>query len=171
MARGFRGGSGRALAVACLLERDGDRCWYCGFRFGDADRRCTVDHVRPVSLGGTNDLANLRLACTYCNGRRARFPDGEYERSGLLAQRRRLAYRDAMIEVGAWLPKRAFHHDGIRWHGERRWSCDHCRQRSLDGTVSPATVPCGTWALSPRASWVRWWRDGQPVADASVASD
>ena len=39
----------------------GRRCWRCG---GWAN---TVDHVRPVVLGGTHDLANLRPCCSRCN--------------------------------------------------------------------------------------------------------
>lgn len=48
-----------------VYARDGYRCVYCG-RNG---RRIllTIDHVYPVSLGGTNDLANLVTACRPCN--------------------------------------------------------------------------------------------------------
>lgn len=90
MPRGFRGGERRARAVARLIERDGDRCWYCGFTFtDDGIRACTIDHVVPRSQGGTNAVENLRLACWYCNAWRNRLPSGEFERSTLLTQRRR----------------------------------------------------------------------------------
>lgn len=72
-------------------------CWYCGFRFHELtiesfiqgttqpnstapyidfvtkrgakgrDNQIEIDHVVPVSGGGTNDLSNLRLACGWCN--------------------------------------------------------------------------------------------------------
>jgi HNH endonuclease len=167
MARGFRGGTRRAHVVAELVERDGDRCWYCGCTFAEQDRACTIDHVLPVSRGGGNELANLRLACSYCNGRRARFPDGEYEESALLAERQRRSYRDAMLATGAWLPKRAFHHRAIRWVGELRWVCDDCRQGSLEAALSPALVPCAPWSDRPPSTWVRWWGDGRSYLGAT----
>ncbi len=39
----------------------GRACWRCGAYAN------TVDHVLPVILGGTHDLANLRPACSYHN--------------------------------------------------------------------------------------------------------
>jgi 5-methylcytosine-specific restriction endonuclease McrA len=43
-----------------LLEVD-RRCYRCG---GYAT---TADHIRPLSAGGSHDLANLRPACRRCN--------------------------------------------------------------------------------------------------------
>lgn len=59
-----------------ICERDGWVCWICG---GDIDpagsgRRSfspSVDHVVPVSLGGSDDDDNLRAAHYGCNARRA----------------------------------------------------------------------------------------------------
>jgi 5-methylcytosine-specific restriction endonuclease McrA len=55
-----------------LLRRDGDSCHICGVPVdvGAAPRTArypTVDHITPRSLGGTDDLANLRLAHAACN--------------------------------------------------------------------------------------------------------
>ncbi len=46
-----------------VLERDDYTCVYCGRRGG----RLTLDHVLPVSRGGTSDLSNLVAACVSCN--------------------------------------------------------------------------------------------------------
>lgn len=50
-----------------LLERvyakSGGLCWYCGI--DRCDR--TIDHVVPISSGGTDDESNLVGACTLCN--------------------------------------------------------------------------------------------------------
>ena len=48
-----------------IYARDGYRCVYCGRK----GRRIllTIDHVFPVALGGTNDVANLVTACRHCN--------------------------------------------------------------------------------------------------------
>lgn len=45
-----------------VLERDGFRCRYCGHA-GELH----VDHVVPVSRGGTNAIDNLVTACEPCN--------------------------------------------------------------------------------------------------------
>jgi hypothetical protein len=145
--------------VAQLVARDGDRCWYCGYALTEGDRACTIDHVLPRSEGGSNRLENLRLACSYCNGRRARFPEGVYEKSEALATRRRLAYRDAMLATGCWLPKRAFHHPAIQWHGDSQWSCDACGNDSERSLRSPAAVPCAPWCEQGDAEWTQWWRE------------
>lgn len=63
-----------------LAIRDGLDCSLCGKRMdfstphNNADpwkepgaRIATIDHVIPVSQGGTDDMSNLRLACLRCN--------------------------------------------------------------------------------------------------------
>lgn len=76
--------------VAEIAERDGDwTCHYCGAELAsithtpervvlrDDHYICvegytfvTVDHVIPVSRGGSHDLDNLVLACHNCNSRK-----------------------------------------------------------------------------------------------------
>lgn len=46
------------------IEFYGGRCWMCGAPY-DA-----IDHVVPISKGGTNWPANLRPACKPCNSRK-----------------------------------------------------------------------------------------------------
>lgn len=56
-----------------VYERDGWLCWLCGQLVGRASRGgydpqvASLDHVLPVSLGGSDDLANLRCAHRACN--------------------------------------------------------------------------------------------------------
>jgi hypothetical protein len=45
-----------------LLPPDGAICFYCGLRFATE-----IDHVVPVSHGGTSDPENLVAACYVCN--------------------------------------------------------------------------------------------------------
>lgn len=49
-----------------LLVRDGLACWWCNkpFRLDDMP---TIEHVEPVSNGGTWALSNLRLTHEECN--------------------------------------------------------------------------------------------------------
>ena len=48
---------------------DLSRCFYCGVKTGRAfdARKSTVDHLKPVSLGGTDRPENLVSACFRCN--------------------------------------------------------------------------------------------------------
>lgn len=49
-----------------LIERDGKQCGGCG-----TTERLNIDHIMPVSRGGTNDLDNLRLLCRPCNSKKS----------------------------------------------------------------------------------------------------
>lgn len=53
-----------------IREAAGNRCTYCEHVFVDEPRHpkaMTVDHVHPVSRGGTNADDNLVAACWECN--------------------------------------------------------------------------------------------------------
>jgi hypothetical protein len=59
-----------------VLERCGFACSYCGAR--PPGVVLTIDHVVPVSKGGTNDESNLVAACWECNaGKSARVLGGQ----------------------------------------------------------------------------------------------
>jgi 5-methylcytosine-specific restriction endonuclease McrA len=50
-----------------LAERDGWACWLCKKPINpqlprDADNAASLDHVMPLAHGGSNNIANLRLA-------------------------------------------------------------------------------------------------------------
>jgi hypothetical protein len=68
-------GSGRRrdIARAAVIARDRGRCHLCGKTCAPDD--LTLDHLVPLSLGGTHDESNLAVACLSCNcskGNRAR---------------------------------------------------------------------------------------------------
>lgn len=47
-----------------LYDRQGGLCAYCGV---ELKHKYEVDHVIPLSRGGSNNKSNLALACQYCN--------------------------------------------------------------------------------------------------------
>jgi len=49
-----------------VFSRDNFRCRACG-RSADNGIKLTVDHIRPVDWGGTNDILNLLTLCEECN--------------------------------------------------------------------------------------------------------
>jgi 5-methylcytosine-specific restriction endonuclease McrA len=63
----------RKATIKFLRLRDGDKCWLCKnliLFWPDCHPQLgsvTVDHLLPVSKGGTNDDYNLRLAHYKCN--------------------------------------------------------------------------------------------------------
>lgn len=60
------GGHHTARQWKALCRRYGNRCLACR-RQGVA---LTKDHIRPVSLGGTDDISNIQPLCRSCNSRK-----------------------------------------------------------------------------------------------------
>lgn len=62
------------ISARSLRERDGDNCCYCGrlMRFdrpAPQSEWATIEHLVPVSKGGSHTWDNVRLACKGCNSR------------------------------------------------------------------------------------------------------
>jgi hypothetical protein len=45
-----------------MLDRDGYKCAICG-----KEGKITIDHIVPISKGGTNAIENLQPLCRHCN--------------------------------------------------------------------------------------------------------
>lgn len=60
-------GAERRHLVMALLARD-PRCCWCKTRL--TLTTATLEHLKPLSKGGTNEMWNLRLACDPCNQER-----------------------------------------------------------------------------------------------------
>ena len=58
---------------AAVRKRANYLCEYCHSSERLSASRFTIDHITPRSLGGTDDLENLALACRRCNERRYNF--------------------------------------------------------------------------------------------------
>lgn len=69
-----------------LERKQALRCYYCQcklqpqyFTYNDKSRRKgSIDHMIPVSRGGTHDLDNLCLACVNCNQLKGDMTDKEF---------------------------------------------------------------------------------------------
>lgn len=60
------------VSIRDLVKRDGERCYLCHRKLdltlpGTAKWGATIDHILPVSFGGTNEANNLALAHRHCN--------------------------------------------------------------------------------------------------------
>ena len=53
-----------------VVERAENRCEYCQSQADYATETFAVEHIRPLSRGGINELDNLALSCSGCNGRK-----------------------------------------------------------------------------------------------------
>lgn len=57
-----------------IYIRDGFRCVYCGRSARELRMGLTLDHLVPVSLGGSNAPSNLVTCCRSCNSSRRALP-------------------------------------------------------------------------------------------------
>lgn len=48
-----------------VFQRDNFKCVFCGR--GAESTTIELDHIHPVTLGGTNDIENLQTLCADCN--------------------------------------------------------------------------------------------------------
>lgn len=65
------------LRQRLYVQQDG-RCVYCGEAFGSGLNRMTIDHIVPVSAGGSDKESNLQGLCRECNGWKADHSDQEF---------------------------------------------------------------------------------------------
>lgn len=57
-----------------VLSRDGEACCKCGRRPPEVELQ--VDHVIPVTLGGSDEPSNLQTLCKECNSGKSSVPPG-----------------------------------------------------------------------------------------------
>jgi 5-methylcytosine-specific restriction endonuclease McrA len=96
-----------------ILERNGFTCRVCGAAAGEESgceppKRCRlqVDHVVPISQGGTDDEHNLRAVCVYYNKDKADvIRPASGQAISALAVIRKLP-RDVQLEVYGFLAKK-----------------------------------------------------------------
>src|SRR6185437_636464 len=53
--------------VEMVWRRAGNRCEYCRLHQDESRLRFHIDHIISRQHGGSDDIANLCLACSHCN--------------------------------------------------------------------------------------------------------
>lgn len=69
-----------------MIESGNSQCWYCGrtvklnvgFDYKDIANQSTIDHLIPLTRGGSNEPENLVLACFSCNSKKRNRTVEEY---------------------------------------------------------------------------------------------
>lgn len=81
-----------------ILERNGFTCQLCGAGPGDTDPfnshrkvRLHIDHIIPISQGGTDDKDNLRVSCSACNQGKANIQPPSETALNIVAKIRKLS--------------------------------------------------------------------------------
>jgi hypothetical protein len=67
--RGIRATGKREAIRNQMVALYGRSCWLCGRGIADGDI-ISIDHVRPLSKGGSNKIHNLRPSHVRCNQKR-----------------------------------------------------------------------------------------------------
>ena len=79
-----------------ILARDNRRCTYCTIKVSEDD--FVLDHLVPVSKGGTNRKTNLVTACASCNQRKGKEEPVDFllqnYRSKLISQQEYLSFKE-----------------------------------------------------------------------------
>jgi 5-methylcytosine-specific restriction endonuclease McrA len=94
-----------------VLDRNGSTCQMCGLTPGDIDPdtgrkvRLHIGHIRDKSLGGKDELSNLRALCSTCN-QGAKNITGEKPTAIWLLSQVRRAGQDEQRVVFDWLLKK-----------------------------------------------------------------
>lgn len=74
--------------IRLVRERADFACEYCGVSEQNAGGKLSVDHFRPQSKGGGDELENLVYACTRCNLYKSNF------------------WTEVSVDVRLWNPRR-----------------------------------------------------------------
>ncbi len=94
-----------------VLDRNGFTCQMCGLSPGDIDPttgrkvRLHLGHIKDKSLGGKDELSNLRALCSTCNQGAKNITAEKASTIWLLSQIRR-AGQDEQRAVFSWLRKK-----------------------------------------------------------------
>lgn len=121
-----------------VRQRANRLCEYCHSPEKISTARFTIDHIHPRSLGGSDNLDNLALACSRCNQRRYNFIVGQDR------------------ETLALLP--LFHPRQQNWADHFIWSADGTQ---LDGVTPVGRATCDRLDVNDNR-----YRGDRPIQEA-----
>lgn len=84
-----------------LSEKFEHKCCYCGIEQGQG-RKFEVEHIIPVSRGGTNRVSNLAWSCHDCNQEKGSMTAEEYGHPEVQAQAKKPLKDAALITATRW---------------------------------------------------------------------
>lgn len=84
-----------------LSEKFEHKCCYCGIEQGQG-RKFEVEHIIPVSRGGTNRVSNLAWSCHDCNQEKGSMAAEEYGHPEVQAQAKKPLKDAALITATRW---------------------------------------------------------------------
>ncbi len=87
--------------IGDLWDHFYSRCAYCGRQLSPSVRGKGLDHLIPAAQGGSNQAANLVLACTDCNDNRRDLPWAAFLKS--VSEPAHVPERSGRIE--AWVAR------------------------------------------------------------------
>jgi 5-methylcytosine-specific restriction endonuclease McrA len=61
-----------------IIRRDGRKCNWCSDYLNRVDM--TLDHITPISRGGTNKKDNIQILCNDCHIKKTKQEDGQNEK-------------------------------------------------------------------------------------------
>lgn len=95
-----------------ILERNGYTCQVCGAGPGDPDVtnpgrkiRLHIDHIRPISQGGTDTKDNLRVLCSMCNQGKSNIQSPSETALNIITKLRKLG-KSEQLEVYEFLKRK-----------------------------------------------------------------
>lgn len=84
-----------------LSEKFNHKCCYCGIEQGQG-RKFEVEHIIPVSRGGTNRVSNLAWSCHDCNQEKDNMTAEEYGHPEVQAQAKKPLKDAALVTATRW---------------------------------------------------------------------
>jgi 5-methylcytosine-specific restriction endonuclease McrA len=78
------GGDYDAADIKRLFSQQKRKCYYCKKKLGVNRRSYHIDHIVPLSRGGSNDISNLVVACPSCNLKKGNKLPHEWPEGGRL---------------------------------------------------------------------------------------
>lgn len=73
----------KGISIKKLIERDGNKCYLCGREVSYSNSTIdplypNIEHVMPISRGGTHSWDNVKVSCRHCNIRKNSMTLEEY---------------------------------------------------------------------------------------------